>query len=449
MTEKSNTTRQAAYKAAIQTFIQDRLTEKLKGQNEEKAQELREKYTYDNWLEDAARRASQIHAVTHVLKATHSSARGSSLYCPPNSLTQHEVEIGTHVLKQSFAVDVVGNAAALDVYKFLCVHVEGQSILDALMQNDIDLWAALNKDAVTAQTLAEAFKSLTTAPQRLTSHSLAKQIYWHVAGQAENNNSYHLLQPLFPSSLMHAIHADIQEARFGETNKNARAARRENKAHDTSFVHYHNVAVRKLGGTKPQNISQLNSERGGINYLLSSAPPQWQSQSVKIMTNTDSVFARFYRFEDVHTRVNRLIEFLKSSPPPTMETRIKRERMEKSLGRQLAAFAVQTQEQLKAGWSYTDSYDLPLYMQLWLDPDRAELKLKNDEGFREALLFSDWPDQVAHRFANWLNQRLIAQGLPVGDSEHKHWAKQAIVDTTWALPLQQRVMAKAQELHHG
>ena len=445
MIGSSQSARQAAFKAAIEAFIQGRLAEKLKGQDEEKSQELREKYAYGAWLKDAAHRAPQIQAVTHVLKATHSSARGSSLYCPPSELPAHAAEVGTQALGQDFALDVVGNAAVLDVYKFLRVEVDGQSLLDALAQNDSDLLAALDADAATAQSLAEAFKSLTNASNNLTSHSLAKQVYWNVLDKAEDNGSYHLLQPLFPSSLMHAVHADVQDARFGEANKNARAARRDNKTHDAPFVQYRNVAVRKLGGTKPQNISQLNSERGGINYLLSSAPPQWKTQEAKTFRDADAVFARFYYFENVREQLATLIKFLKANPNPVMETRIKRERMEKAIGRQFAAFGAQQQEHSNAGWTYTDAGELPLYMQLWLDPERAELKLENDEAFGEALEWGDWPDQVATRFAQWLNARLDEKGLAVGDAEHKHWARQAIVDAAWPVPMQRRATPAGKE----
>ena len=44
---------------------------------------------------------------------------------------------------------------------------------------------------------------------------------------------------------------------------------------------YASLAVQELGGTKPQNISQLNSERRGDNYLLASLPPVWKTVAVQ------------------------------------------------------------------------------------------------------------------------------------------------------------------------
>src|SRR5690606_29857228 len=97
------------------------------------------------------------------------------------------------------------------------------------------------------------------------------------------------------------------------------------------YRNYQNLSVRKLGGTKPQNISQLNSERGGVNYLLSSSPPVWKNAAKKSYLGIESAFNRFRSFEDAHLLVKKLISLLKSDPEKTMETRQKRERIEQAL----------------------------------------------------------------------------------------------------------------------
>src|SRR5690625_5846745 len=90
----SSTSRNKIFRSDIASFIEQRRDAKLKGADSEKAAE---KYEYAVWLADAARRVSQIQAVTHVLKATHPDARGSSLYVAPSELQQH-AEVGSHVL---------------------------------------------------------------------------------------------------------------------------------------------------------------------------------------------------------------------------------------------------------------------------------------------------------------------------------------------------------------
>ncbi|UMZ12947.1 type I-F CRISPR-associated protein Csy1 [Pseudomonas sp. MPFS] len=429
MNEGSNqAARSTLFRNTITTFINERRDAKLKGDEAGDAT----KYEYSTWLADAARRVAQIQAVTHVLKATHPDARGSSLHAAPQTLTQHQ-EIGTHVLASDYVEDIVGNAAALDVYKFLKLEVEGRRLLDWLQQDDVDLLAALSPDPTLAQSWAGAFKGLIRSNETLVSHSLAKQVFWCVSGEPSDDAGFELLQPMFPSSLVHAVHADINERRFGEANKAARQARRNRQPYTGTYGDYPQLVVRKLGGTKPQNISQLNSERGGVNYLLASLPPLWKQQHPGSALHLDSAFTRLRRFEDVDELVEALCILLQADSPPTMHTRLRRERIERALGRALAAFGLSFRASLPAGWSRDNQCRLALCEQLWLDPQRAQLPpreeyMEADQAFTAAFARQAWAEEVAHRFGNWLNGILLQRGLPVGDTEQAHWARQAVIE---------------------
>lgn len=438
------TDRGKAFRSAIAAFIEARREAKLKGKDDDTG--VASKYDYATWLADAARRVGQIQAVTHVLKATHPDARGSSLHVTPDNLRQR-TEIGSHVLGDDYAEDVVGNAAALDVFKFLKVEVDGRRLLDWMQAGDSDLRTALHPDATVAEDWMEAFGSLVRNPLP-ASHTAAKQVYWLTGSAPAENGHYHLLQPLFSSSLAHAVHADIQTTRFGEDNKLARQAFWSKEAHAAPYYDYRNLVARKLGGTKPQNISQLNSERGGINYLLASLPPpRWDQDRFRNLLNLDSALERFEYFTGVRQLVKTLADFLLTNPEPNMQTREKREATEQALGQQLPVFAASVRAGSEPGWSRDPDCRLPDCEKLWLDSERAELPLREgheqeDADFRAAYEWSDWPDQVAERFANWVNARLRAAGLTtVGDSECRHWAKQAIVDAAWPLPMQRRALA--------
>ena len=274
MSNAPATGRKAGFRAAIDQFLQERLQSKLEKLKPDDPQrdELVASFLRDTWVASAAKRVDQIQAVTHSLKPIHPDARGTNLYVEPASLPALQ-ELGSHALGQSFAGDVVGNAAALDVYKFLKVEVEGTSLLAALLAQDPGALQALHEDPQQAMALRDAFVGLTQPRAGIpSSHTRAKQLYWLKGSDACADEGYELLAPLFATSLAHAVHAQVQEDRFGESNKAARQARRERKAHDGVFHDYPGLAVQKMGGTKPQNISQLNSERGGVNYLLASLP---------------------------------------------------------------------------------------------------------------------------------------------------------------------------------
>lgn len=452
------TDRGKAFRAAITDFIEARREAKLKGKDDDA--DTASKYNYAAWLADAARRVGQIQAVTHVLKATHPDARGSSLHVAPSSLPRH-TEIGSHLLGEDYAEDVVGNAAALDVFKLLKLEVDGRRLLDWMQAGDTDLWAALSDDAEQARSWMKAFASLVREETQPSSHPMAKQLYWLAGEEPQDDTHYHLLQPMFSGSLAHAVHADIQDARFGEANKEARQARRDNKPAGAIYRDYRDLVARKLGGTKPQNISQLNIERGGVNYLLASLPPPaWKPGAVMNLLRLDSVLSERYgelnRFGEMRELLRTLTAFLKANPDPTMETRNHRETIELAIGQELAMFGVAVRGNYPAGWTRDEACQLPLCEQLWLDPDRFELPERNDPehphwrendlAFNQAYEHGDWADEVAGRFGLWLNGQLRKRSdklALLSEAEMRHFARQAILDVAWPTPLQRRAKAGA------
>lgn len=446
--DKQLTDRAKAFRTAITAFINARREAKLKGELGDG--DASSKYEYGTWLADAARRVSQIQAVTHTLKATHPDARGSSLHVVPADLPQHS-EIGTHSLGDIFSEDVVGNAAALDVFKFLKVEVDGRRLLDWMQTDDVDLRSALHTDVAIASAWMGAFRHLVHSDAQPASHEAAKQLYWLTGETPADDSQYRLLQPLFSSSLAHAVHEELQDARFGEVNKLARQAFREKAPHDVPYRNYSNLAARKLGGTKPQNISQLNSERGGVNYLLASSPPRWRQSEARQPKHTADVWTQFEYFGEVRGLLKALVSLLKPTnkpePKPVMETRQAREAIEQALGVQMVMFSAAIHACFEPGWSRVADCELHQSEKLWLDPERAGLPLREgfeaeDADFNAAYARNDWPDAVAGRFAQWLNGKLRDAGMvAVGDSEAKHWAKQALVEAEWPVAVQRRIPA--------
>ncbi|KAB0588571.1 type I-F CRISPR-associated protein Csy1 [Comamonas kerstersii] len=419
-----------SFHAAVRGFIQLRLQAKLEKLNPDdpKRQELIAQHEPAIWLEDAARRVQQIQAVTHSLKPIHPDARGTNIYVEPAQLAPLQ-ELGSYALGHDFASDVVGNAAALDVYKLLKLQVGGKSLLAALLVNDASALQALHEDMQQARVLRDAFISI-TAPRTggPSSHTRAKQLYWLVGDDASDDTQYELLALLYATSLAHAVYGEIQEHRFGEANKAARLARRERKAHDGVFHDYPGLAVQKMGGTKPQNISQLNSERGGVNYLLSSLPPVWKLSAVRLPVGASSIFDKlFIARPEVRSTLKVLRKFLESDPAPNLETREQRESLIDTLVDELVALAGELQQVMPAGWTLeTQRFgELSREEQLWLDPLRAELAEQDD--FAQEWLRMDWPAEIGKRFGRWLNQQLQNR-LPVGDVEARVWAKELLAD---------------------
>ena len=413
------------FRAAIDAFIQERLQaklDKLKPDDETQRAELITQYQRDAWLQNAAKRVQQIQAVTHSLKPIHPDARGTNLYVQPSTLASLS-ELGSHALGANMTPDVVGNAASLDVYKLLKLEVAGISLLAALQANQPEALQGLHADPQQAQALCDAFVGLILAREGgASSHARAKQLYWLAGNDPCDDGAYHLLAPLYATSLAHAVYAPLQDARFGEANKAARQARRDGKAHEGVYYEYRDLAVQKMGGTKPQNVSQLNSERGGTNYLLSSLPPPaWKNTQRYLPLHANSVFERaFGARRAVRGAIKALLAFLLTDPPANHPTRLRVDDYLDALVDELVIYAGEMQSQ-PAGWTLDERYDeLVLPEKLWLDPLRAEMPDETD--FAKEWLWMDWPVEVGKRFARWLNAQLQGK-LSVGDAEMREWRK--------------------------
>ena len=430
MSEAPATGGKAGYRAAISAFLQERLQAKLDKLKPDDPQrdEVIASFAHDVWLASAAKRVEQIQAVTHSLKPIHPDARGTNLYVEPRTLPPL-AELGSHALGERFVGDVVGNAAALDVYKMLKLEVNGRSLLTALLAQDADALAALHTDPAQAQALRDAFVSLTQPrAEGPSSHTLAKQLYWLTGTDACDDAHYTLLAPLYATSLAHAVHAQVQEDRFGEANKAARQARRERKVHDGVFHDYPGLAVQNMGGTKPQNISQLNSERRGMNYLLSSLPPKWKVNAQRFPTHADSVFTRYFDSRPlVRQTVKTLRRYLESNPNPVKDTRDHRKELVDVLVDEMVNMAAELQHALPPGWTLDDPRFSALNEdeQTWLDALRAELPEEDD--FANRWLAMEWPDAIGTRFGNWLNARLEGK-LSFSDIEFRAWKKELLTD---------------------
>ncbi|UXZ53691.1 type I-F CRISPR-associated protein Csy1 [Halomonas sp. 7T] len=416
----------------VEAFLKERFDTKAEklAPDDPKYQALVEQFQFDTWINDAARRVGQLQVVTHSLKPIHPDAKGSNLYAPPESLNNHRL-VGSHALSADFTGDVVGNAAALDVYKFLKLQFEGKSLLERALENDTELAKALSDNPEQAQEWINAFAAITEPRGEHASHTRGKQLYWLVgedAADLENDaDNFRLLAPLYATSLAHRVFQTINHDRFSEEAKETRKAKREGKYAEQPVHSYPNLAVQKMGGTKPQNISQLNSERGGNNYLLASMPPSWNVRDIRLPMKVDSVFKPFgifYYTGGVKGLVKDLKQFLETNPSTDMHTRDLRDDYTAMLMDELALFAMQMHS-LPAGWSADDKCELAAEEAFWLDPGRAE----QDAAFREARNSVEWADEVRHRFANWLNAAL-GEKLPLGDVEFRHWQKTLAKDAT-------------------
>ncbi|MDZ4813773.1 MAG: type I-F CRISPR-associated protein Csy1 [Pseudomonadota bacterium] len=423
----TNPQRVTELRALIADFLKKRLDDKLDKikDTDETAIEARKRekarFEKETWLKNAAHRARQIQLVTHVLKATHPDLKidvATSIYVKPKTLVSI-AEVGSHVLGDDFVDDATGNAAALDIYDFLTQRYSDATILDLARASDTDLSNALSEDQELASSWMTAFSVVVESPcVKLTSHTLAKQLYWLTGDDSHDVANFHLLTPLYASSLTHRVYQMVQNDRFGEEAAAAREAKKKGEYSERPVREYPQLAIQKLGGTKPQNISQLNSERRGENLLFASLPPTWRAVDLKPLLGTNSMFPRYSRRPEVKQLVKALLAFLKSDPVNNRETKERRTELINGL---IDGFLQLTAElrSLPPGWSQAQECRLTNAEKHWLDPEGVEQALVL-EGLP---LSTDTAERVSALFANWLNAQL-REPLPMGDPEYLEWRNQ-------------------------
>jgi CRISPR-associated protein Csy1 len=285
---------------AIQKFLEERKKARLKSKikpslSEEEVQRLTEdatnEFSLDNWLPKAANRACQISLVSHPSKFTHSSAKTSPIIALNKYKNDGFLRSGN---VDDVQIDVSGNAAALDVYKFLSIKLSnGESILEQLEKNTESIMAQFSISTMSYDDIRAGL--LVIKPKetgdKATSERV-KQVYFPV------NDDYHLLSILSPSGILVKIKNQIDNIRFSDEAKISRQLKKKNEFDEKGFEEIYSLTAIGYGGAKPQNLGFLNKEAKGVFYLLQSMPPVLKKQTIKHpKTNffTNSLYYRNYK----------------------------------------------------------------------------------------------------------------------------------------------------------
>lgn len=387
-----------------------------KSQYHEAAAPIEATFNPVNWLTDAAKRAKQISLATHAPKFTHSDAKASSILVT-DMVEESNGYITTACLRNK-AIDAVGNAAALDVAKLLKLTMNNDSLVTQLQDKHINALKAFTNDAALLSEWQAGFEKA-LGDEKLSGHTLTKQLYYPINLDAENEQQYHLLCPLFSSSLAHELHKQVTQTRFGEA-KEIRDARKKGYFHKELAVSFPATAVQNFGGSKPQNISQLNSERYGQSFLLNCAPPTYQTQSKPPLVST-SIFNRQFSFK-TSSLIREFKAFLSglTEQDRNFKTRYKRDYFfVQPLLDILFNHVVHIQSLSEhAGWSDSSDCQMKHQHALWLDVynPRQAFQVEREKG--------DWLEVVAHDFSLWLMRKLEnKQQYLLGDVEQKYFKK--------------------------
>ncbi|WP_372404904.1 type I-F CRISPR-associated protein Csy1 [Acinetobacter piscicola] len=395
--------------ASIHTFLNERkelwLKDRLKKAKDdaeiaELQQQANDKFHLKEWLPDAAKRVVQLSMVSHPSKFSHPSAKTSSIIAPVSASKDGYLRTGN----VDYPLDVFGNAAAMDVYKFLCLSLSNElSVLDGFEQDDQKLKKLIQQSSLDFETLKNNFLIIKQNDTTSKTDHLIKQVYFPIA-----QDEYHLLSILTPSGLITRLKQKIDLMRFSEQTKLAKENRKKNEHDAEGYADIFDLTVTAYGGTQPQNVSVLNSQNAGRAYLLSSYPPTLEKRAIRL-PKTDFFTQCLYRknYQESFVQLHKFMQL-------DINNNAIRTAIRNIIGfviDQILLQAFKIRETYPEAWSDQDYYvSLPKLQRIWLD-QQYQNEREND---------AEWRDEISQNIARWIlrsYEKVIADSYTLGTGE--------------------------------
>jgi len=379
---------------------------------EEKSLECEDRFAPDNWLPDAARRAGQISMATHPCTFSHPSARKNKngYVTPVVSAAGREADGFLRSGNVAVNKDALGNAAALDVYKFLTLKLQDDRMLLEHIQSDSQSAVELlTIQSETYEVLKSGFLEMVESEQseNAITSSKIKQVYF------PSFEGYHQLSLLSNSGIIYKLRKRIDDIRFSDEVKEQRKRRRDKIFSEHGFMELYDLTMIGYGGTKPQNISVFNNQNGGKAYLLRSAPPVLQKRYVYFPKENffkNSFYQNEYR--DVFEALHQLFKtnYNNVNIREGRDYRLQ-ELMTRIIGKMWAVRGV-AKEQYRP-----EKSRLKPYQKIWLCEEHSQVREEENE----------WLDKLCNEISVWTirtYKKLFGkQAITLGDDEHKQIVK--------------------------
>lgn len=404
---------------AIQQFLDERkeawLKKKIKSNTTEEEQadferEATNVFSLGTWLPDAAKRAQQLSLVSHPGKFSHPSAKISSVIAKAERAADGFLRTGNVVT----GLDVFGNAAAMDVYKFLSITLKDtQTILTHLEIQTPYIEEQFDFPDTPFNVLSDGLLAIKKSDDgSIKTSGKVKQVYFPV------DDGYHLLSILTPSNVMYKLKERINVLRFSDEAKLAREARKKNLYSELTLSDVFDLSVIGFGGTKPQNISVLNSQNGGAAYLLPSLPPILEKRKIR---QPKKSFFKEILWAKRYTEEFQALHQLLVSDGTNVHVRNKRDSLVRNIIYQVID-QVWMVRRLDAGWSNSEPCEaLPKAQKIWLDQQYLEER-KDDEACY---------DVISPQLSIWLSaayKEVVGKHKEVGIGDDQHSYFKSIVE---------------------
>lgn len=235
--------------------------------------------------------------------------------------------------------------------------------------------------------------------QQIRSHTLAKQIYIPIG-----NADYHLVSPMYSSSLAHDIALAVKASNDKENI--AKLARQQNAWSEEAYIFYPKVATLGVTKSNHQNVSALNGQRGGQLYLFSALPPKW-TVNPKPPTSMRQILSKSYQGH-LFAQMKYLLNIFKQND---LFINFERKQVLKELIEEIV-YAVCDEMMLvrktqPAGW--TKALQVPTYLAMMIDS-----QILADENYSQPqieMYLDELKQEIVAWISNGIDDKLRAKSL--------------------------------------
>lgn len=351
-----------------------------------------------DWFDAMVMHMNECHLASHVGKFTNPDIK--------TTVCSHSKKVAGYVTTggSNCSLDILTPAQYLGSASLLLSPVTpDKNVLEAVITRDKELEKELELLSLPIEKLQkkvqEMLEDSQKEPEATDTH--LRQVYFPIA-----EGKYHLLSVMPSSSLALEMYRRIRAInghKIGCYNK-------KSETYGQPCEEITELTKISFGGTKPLNISALNSRCGGKTYLLSSLPPSLPARKIRLPKS--DFFRESIWYKQQSSTLYRLHAYMKQDRN-TMEIR----QAIHDLMDEIISAVLLTAYQIRAGeigWSEKEAYSqLPTAQKIWLDDVCMEERLE-----------TSWTGEIAAAFARWVvfsyEKLLGEEAVSLGDAEWRN-----------------------------
>lgn len=355
-----------------------------------------------DWFDAMVMHMNECHLASHVGKFTNPDIK--------TTVCSHSKKVAGYVTTggSTCSLDILTPAQYLGSASLLLSPVTpDKNVLEAVITRDKELEKELELLSLPIEKLQkkvqEMLEDSQKEPEATDTH--LRQVYFPIA-----EGEYHLLSVMPSSCLALEMYQRIRAINGHKINCYDKTSEDYGKPCEEVT----GLTMIGFGGSKPLNISALNSRCGGKTYLLSSLPPSLPARKIRLPKS--DFFRESIWYKQQSSALYRLHAYMKQDRNTIEIRQAIHDLVDEMISAVLfAAYQIRAE---KIGWNEEEAYSqLPTAQKIWLDDAYAEERKE-----------TSWADDISSSFARWVirsYEKLLGEdAIKLGDAEHGFIKKQ-------------------------